>query len=114
MAEGEVRGRSCRLLRHPFVPERIRAEVSALLDRTVLEERMEKPFEVHWDTLEGGLEIAVAKDDGAILRATDTRRVAYRTGPGGGPVRAWYRTETVTSFSDHGREGLAVPPGAGK
>jgi hypothetical protein len=107
-SDGIVAGRPVRVLRFPFVPERIRPDVAALLDRIVEEERMEKPFEVLWETLEGSLEIAVAKDDGAVLRANDLRRVAFRAGPA--QPRTWYRTESTTTFADHGRPNLAAPP----
>jgi hypothetical protein len=88
--------------------------VELLLDRSVQEERLEKPFEILWDSLEGSLELTLAKDDGSILRVSDLRRVAYRIGPGNVTHRRWYRTEAVTDLSDHGRKGLVAAPDDGR
>jgi hypothetical protein len=113
-SETILRGRLCAVLKYGFNPGAIRGEVETLLDRSVQEERLEKPFDVLWDTLEGSLELAIAKDDASILRVSDARRVAYRIGPGNVSHRRWYRTESVTDLSEHGKKGLVAPPDEGK
>jgi hypothetical protein len=89
-------------------PARIRAEVETWLDRAAVEERLDKPREVHWDTLEGSLELTVSKENPRVLRVADRRRVAYQP-PAPTASRTWYQTDTVTFFSDHGRVALTPP-----
>lgn len=89
-------------------PARVRAEVETWLDRATLEERLDKPREVYWDTLEGSLELTVSKENPRVLRVSDRRRVAYLP-PAPTAPRTWYRTDTVTAFYDHGRVALTPP-----
>jgi hypothetical protein len=106
--ETEIRAdKEAWVYRWSFDPALIRAEMDALLDRAVLEERLDKR-EVYWDTLEGSLELAVSKENPRVLRATDRRRVAYLPAAPTAP-RTWYQTDTVTVFFDHGRVALSPP-----
>ncbi|HEX7896665.1 MAG TPA: hypothetical protein VF950_02825, partial [Planctomycetota bacterium] len=104
----KTRDVDCWVFRWDFEPARIRNEMDGLIDRAAVEERLEKPREVYWDTLEGTLEVAVAKENPRVLRVSDRRRVAYLP-PNPSAPRTWYQTDTVTAFYDHGRVILTLP-----
>lgn len=105
----QVSERACSILEFAFDPARIRGEVNTLLQQAVAEGRVQAPDQVAWDTLEGTLELAVAKHDPRILRAVDRRRVSY-THKARTVNRQGYHLETVYEFSDHGEAGLKLPP----
>ncbi len=105
----QVADRACAILEYGLDPARIRGEVNTLLQQAVSEGRLQAPDQVAWDTLEGTIELAVAKHDPRLLRAVDRRRVAY-THKARTVNRHWYHLETVYEFSEHGLAGLKLPP----
>jgi ferric-dicitrate binding protein FerR (iron transport regulator) len=105
----QVMDRACVVLDIDLDPARIQGEVHTLMQQAVADGRLQAPDQIVWSTLEGTIELSVAKHDPRILRAVDRRRVAY-THKTRTVNRQWYHLETVYEFSEHGLAALKLPP----
>jgi hypothetical protein len=101
--------RICWVATYVYDPSLIRKEVESLLEQAVRDSRMDRPETVHWDTLEGTVELAAPKSEGKLARAVDRRRVAYSNKGVAVAERRWFILDTTYEFMDHGRAAVLIP-----
>jgi hypothetical protein len=102
---GQVLGRACWIFTYAFDPGAIRGEVTSFFQRAA-----EPPDTIHWGSLEGTLEIALAKHDPQdLLRVAARSRVDASVNVTGRIGRKTHAFETVYEFYDHGKADVNVP-----
>jgi hypothetical protein len=105
----EVDGVMCLRYAIPYAAEPLRASLERQIDRAVQSGSLDKPSEVRWSTMKGGLRAYVDKARGRLVKLVDERSVKVACERDAGPELKTYKTELEVEFSRWGEAKVALP-----